>query len=39
MSFNETVVLLSKKFEEPKTYFNVGVEAKDYYRIKDRKKN
>ena len=35
----ETVVLLSNKFEESKIYFDVGVEAKDYYRIKDRKKN
>ena len=29
----ETVVLLSNKFEESKIYFDVGVEAKDYYRI------
>ena len=36
---DETVVLLSNKFKEPKIYFDVGVEAKDYYRIKDRKKN
>ena len=35
----ETVVLLSKKTEKPKTFFDVSVEAKDYYRIKDRKKN
>ena len=35
----ETVVLLSKKTEKPKTFFNISVEAKDYYRIKDRKKN
>ena len=35
----ETVVLLSKKTEKPKTFFDISVEAKDYYRIKDRKKN
>ena len=29
----ETVVLLSKKFDESKIFFDVGVEAKDYYRI------
>ena len=34
----ETVVLLSKKTEMPKTFFDISVEAKDYYRIKDRKK-
>ena len=34
----ETVVLLSKKTEKPKTFFDISVEAKDYYRIKDRKK-
>ena len=35
----ETVVLLSKIIEKPKTFFDISVEAKDYYRIKDRKKN
>lgn len=35
----ETVVLLSKKTEKPKTFFDISVEAKDYYRIKDKKKN
>ena len=35
----ETVVLLSKKTEKPKTFFDISVETKDYYRIKDRKKN
>ena len=35
----ETVVLLSKKTEKPKTFFDISVEAKDYYRIQDRKKN
>ena len=35
----ETVVLLSKKTEKSKTFFDISVEAKDYYRIKDRKKN
>ena len=33
-----THILLSNKFEESKIYFDVGVEAKDYYRIKDRNK-
>ena len=35
----ETVVLLSRKTEKPKTFFDLSVEAKDYYRVKDRKKN
>ena len=35
----ETVVLLSRKTEKPKTFFDISVEAKDYNRIKDRKKN
>ena len=35
----ETVVLLSKKTEKPKTFFDISVEAKDYYRIKDRNKH
>ena len=35
----ETVVLLSRKTEKPRTFFDISVEAKDYYRIKDRKKN
>ena len=35
----ETVALLSRKTEKPKTFFDISVEAKDYYRIKDRKKN
>ena len=35
----ETVVLLSKKTEKPKTFFDISVESKYYYRIKDRKKN
>ena len=35
----ETVVLLSRKTEKPKTFFDISVEAKDYYRIKDRNKN
>ena len=34
----ETVALLSRKTEKPKTFFDISVEAKDYYRIKDRKK-
>lgn len=35
----ETVALLSRKTEKPKTFFDISVEAKDYNRIKDRKKN
>ena len=31
--------MLSKKFDESKIYFDVGVEAKDYYWLKDRKKS
>ena len=31
--------MLSKKFDESKIFFDVGVGAKDYYRIKDRKKS
>ncbi len=34
----ETVVLLSKNFERPKDYVQIGIDAEDYYRIKDSKK-
>ena len=31
----ETVVSLSKKFERPKDYVQIRIDAEDYYRIKD----
>ncbi len=31
----ETVVSLSKNFEKPKDYIQVGIDAEDYYRIKN----
>ncbi len=34
----ETVVLLSKNFSKPKEYVQIGVDAEDYYRIKDSEK-
>ena len=33
----ETVVCLSKKNAKPKDYVEIGVDAEDYYRIKERK--
>ena len=33
----ETVVLLSKNFERPKDFVHIGIDAEDYYRIKDAK--
>ena len=36
----ETVVCLSNKNAKPKDYVEIGVDAEDYYRIKDgQKKN
>ena len=35
----ETVVLLSKKNAQAKHYINIGVDAEDYYRIKDKKRS
>ena len=32
---DETVVSLSKNFSRPKEYIQIGIDAKDYYRIKD----
>ena len=34
----ETVVLLGNKFSKPKEYVQIGIDAEDYYRIKDAKK-
>ena len=31
----ETVVLLSNKNAKPRDYVELGVDAEDYYRIKD----
>ncbi len=33
--FIETVVSLSKNFEKPKDYVQIGIDAEDYYRIKE----
>ena len=33
----ETVVSLSKNFERPADYVQIGIDAEDYYRIKDAK--
>ena len=32
----ETVVLLSKKQSEYQRYIEIGIDAEDYYRIKDK---
>jgi site-specific DNA recombinase len=34
----ETVVLLSKNFSKPKDYIQIGIDAEDYYRIKESEK-
>ena len=31
----EVVVSLGKNFEKPKDYIQVGIDAEDYYRIKN----
>ena len=31
----ETVVSLGKNFEKPKDYVQIGIDAEDYYRIKE----
>lgn len=33
----ETVVLLNNKNSKPKSYVEIGVDADDYYRIKEGK--
>ncbi len=35
----ETVVLLGNKFSKAKDYVEIGIDAEDYYRIKDVKSN
>ena len=35
----ETVVLLGNKFSKAKDYVEMGIDAEDYYRIKDVKSN
>ena len=35
----ETVVLLGNKFSKAKDYIEIGIDAEDYYRIKDVKSN
>ena len=34
----ETVVCLGKNFSKPKEYVQIGIDAEDYYRIKDAQK-
>jgi 23S rRNA (uracil1939-C5)-methyltransferase len=34
----ETVVCLNKKFSKPKDYIQIGIDAEDYYRIKESEK-
>ena len=34
----ETVVYLSKNFSKPKDYIQIGIDAEDYYRIKESEK-
>lgn len=34
----EVVVSLSKNFPRPKEYIQIGIDAEDYYRIKDSEK-
>ena len=35
----ETVVLLNNKFAKAKDFVQIGIDAEDYYRIKDAKSN
>lgn len=35
----ETVVLLGNKFSKAKDYIEIGIDAEDYYRIKDSKRD
>ncbi len=35
---HETVVCLSKNFSKPKDYIQIGIDAEDYYRIKESEK-
>ncbi len=34
----ETVVLLNNKFAKAKDFVQIGIDAEDYYRIKDSEK-
>ena len=34
----ETVVSLGKNYTKPKDYIQIGIDAEDYYRIKDSEK-
>ena len=34
----ETVVSLGKNFSKPKDYIQIGIDAEDYYRIKESEK-
>ena len=34
----ETVVLLGRNYSKPKEYVQIGIDAEDYYRIKDSEK-
>jgi 23S rRNA (uracil1939-C5)-methyltransferase len=34
----ETVVCLNKNFSKPKDYIQIGIDAEDYYRIKESEK-
>ena len=34
---HETIVSLSNNFSKPKDYVQIGIDAEDYYRIKDAK--
>ena len=35
----ETVALLNNKFAKAKDFVQIGIDAEDYYRIKDAKSN
>ena len=35
----ETVVLLNNKFAKAKDFVQIGIDAEDYYRIKDSEKD
>jgi len=35
---HETVVCLGKNFSKPKDYIQIGIDAEDYYRIKESEK-
>ncbi len=39
LSTHETVVLLNNKFAKAKDFVQIGIDAEDYYRIKDSEKD